>query len=86
MDRIQSMTAERKPTIEEAFDHLMKKIHISFVRDGSGRAEVRMNLNIETNSIDKFIWDYKRTLDVMKNKQDSRKEYLRLKAIHEGVE
>jgi hypothetical protein len=76
----------KPPTIKNAFEELLTRAQMSMVRDGSGRGTIKINfyVNIATNPIHKFIYDYKHTIDNTNAGVDEYSKYLQLKAKYEG--
>lgn len=67
---------------EQVIEYLLNLIHISPIRDGSGRYGVmgRGTINIRTDQIAKFIYDYKSGIDGKRKEKEELEELARLKA------
>jgi hypothetical protein len=75
------------PNIKDAFENLLSHARMSMIRDGSGRGslKIEVNINVAENPLDRFIYDYKHTLDNANAGLQERDEYLRLKEKYEGI-
>lgn len=74
------------PSVKTAFEYLLSRAGMSMIRDGSGRGtlKIEMNINVGVHPLERFIYDYKHTLDNVNAGLQEHDEYLRLKAKYEG--